>query len=459
MKVFDMEYGGNVDLPPNQIVYQADIEYDPETDEYGKISAIPIKVKDVKKDVGIFLYPKDAIRDAEQWLHAPNPGKGNPMSSKKYIFPKTMKFPVYDKAHERKAYAYALAGRIAEDQIIPVFEYLANEAKDKDVKAKATKAIKAWNAKKGGDIAKVKKVLEGKYRKNPYDPDLLPSDVLRLRGFDEPEQEVSKEWKEYAASIPKPEGFTTKKSGKYYNVFHYGKKVGSAKKSHSPTGWDVEIYGNWTSPPGQVNLLSWAIIKAKSAKEKEKYSAILAVVNEAVEEDIFAPYSKNPLAYEDLAQEVSQTGELVKEIPGKVDIYVYKVKGYPYKYAAVAVFPSGVEMVVGEANAIKEAVEDAKSSAMVRHVKNPADDTKVLFPDPQLGVLMHNWHSGQGDPIYRVGSLIYAYDPVDKEDIEDAISNLESMMGDYSGEDLEELEYIIGELDAGIIFGTSEGIE
>jgi len=80
----------------------------------------------------------------------------------KYIFPKEKKFPVGDKEHERRAYAYALAGRISEDQIMPVFRYLAKHAKDEDTKLRALGALLQWRNYQTGDVAKAYGVVRRK---------------------------------------------------------------------------------------------------------------------------------------------------------------------------------------------------------------------------------------------------------------------------------------------------------
>ncbi len=49
------------------------------------------------------------------------------------------------------------------------------------------------------------------------------------------------------------------------------------------------------------------------------------------------------------------------------------------------------------------------------------------YANRQLGVTLHHWHWGQGDPIYGVGSLIFAGDPVPCEDVESAVSGLQRL--------------------------------
>lgn len=69
-------------------------------------------------------------------------------------------------------------------------------------------------------------------------------------------------------------------------------------------------------------------------------------------------------------------------------------------------------------------------------------DEGARFPK-QVGVAMHQWHAGMGDPIYRVGSMIYAGKPVDPEELEDAIDSLETLVHSVSGADKRELKALI----------------
>jgi sugar phosphate isomerase/epimerase len=64
-----------------------------------------------------------------------------------------------------------------------------------------------------------------------------------------------------------------------------------------------------------------------------------------------------------------------------------------------------------------------------------------------LAVQLHHWHSGQGDPIYAVGSS--AGTPVPRDLIEDARDNLQRILEDYDNEDADEEELVglIDELD------------
>jgi len=58
--------------------------------------------------------------------------------------------------------------------------------------------------------------------------------------------------------------------------------------------------------------------------------------------------------------------------------------------------------------------------------KEASGNKPYLYLDPEIGVRMHNWHSGQGDPIYAVGSLVYAGRKVMKKHLQEAIDNLDS---------------------------------
>jgi hypothetical protein len=52
-------------------------------------------------------------------------------------------------------------------------------------------------------------------------------------------------------------------------------------------------------------------------------------------------------------------------------------------------------------------------------------EKKLFFPR-ELGVQLHNWHIGQGDPIYAAGSSIYAGLGISEELRDDAIRSLKS---------------------------------
>jgi DNA-binding MarR family transcriptional regulator len=75
---------------------------------------------------------------------------------------------------------------------------------------------------------------------------------------------------------------------------------------------------------------------------------------------------------------------------------------------------------------------------------------KVSYSNKKLGVAMHNWHGGQGDPIYAVGSMIFAGKPVSRSDVEDAIDNLEGLFDDADSSGKRELKGIIAALKKGL---------
>lgn len=85
---------------------------------------------------------------------------------------------------------------------------------------------------------------------------------------------------------------------------------------------------------------------------------------------------------------------------------------------------------------------------------NPLEEEKelLLFSDPSVGDKMHNWHSGMGDVIYRVGSLIYSGHPVSSADVEDAIGRFEDLRETAdSYEDVGEIDEILDELNAAVM--------
>jgi len=54
-----------------------------------------------------------------------------------------------------------------------------------------------------------------------------------------------------------------------------------------------------------------------------------------------------------------------------------------------------------------------------------ASNKPYLYLDPDLGVQLHNWHWGQNDPIYAVGSQIAAGKKVMKKHLQEAIDELD----------------------------------
>lgn len=83
---------------------------------------------------------------------------------------------------------------------------------------------------------------------------------------------------------------------------------------------------------------------------------------------------------------------------------------------------------------------------------------KIHYANKQLGVAMHQWHAGMGDPIYAVGSLIYAGHDVEREDAEDAIDSLETLLHTAKGADKRQLKATIAALKKGLM-GAREAVE
>lgn len=79
--------------------------------------------------------------------------------------------------------------------------------------------------------------------------------------------------------------------------------------------------------------------------------------------------------------------------------------------------------------------------------KPVAEEAMPMDFPKKLGVMMHNWHGGMGDPIYRIGSMIYAGKSVDPGELEDAVSALERLeRKTKAGADRDELTKIIAVL-------------
>jgi hypothetical protein len=79
-------------------------------------------------------------------------------------------------------------------------------------------------------------------------------------------------------------------------------------------------------------------------------------------------------------------------------------------------------------------VTDSKAKELLSNgaVKVPWSHGKLvhhapgkLVEDRALGLMMHNWHSGQGDSIYGVGSLLFAEQKPTVEAMQDALSNIQ----------------------------------
>lgn len=64
-----------------------------------------------------------------------------------------------------------------------------------------------------------------------------------------------------------------------------------------------------------------------------------------------------------------------------------------------------------------------------------------------LGVRLHQWHSGQGDPIYGVGSMFYAGKPASVDAVEDAVSNLRRSRTGVVGKDRKALDSLIATME------------
>jgi len=62
-----------------------------------------------------------------------------------------------------------------------------------------------------------------------------------------------------------------------------------------------------------------------------------------------------------------------------------------------------------------------------KEAKEAAPKKSYFYLDPQIGVRLHEWHYGQGDPIYAVGSQIYAGKKVPRRGLQEAIDSLESI--------------------------------
>lgn len=87
----------------------------------------------------------------------------------------------------------------------------------------------------------------------------------------------------------------------------------------------------------------------------------------------------------------------------------------------------------GKEDASKKVLESLANTSPGREpAPSPEESAKeasgkpYLYLDPDIGVRMHNWHSSMSDPVYAVGSQIYAGKKVMKKNLQDAIDNLES---------------------------------
>jgi len=118
-------------------------------------------------------------------------------------------------------------------------------------------------------------------------------------------------------------------------------------------------------------------------------------------------------------------------------------------------------MSVGDIIAIDDQMGDTHmvTGAGFLKLSPRADESKATggtyFPK-EIGVKLHNWHAGQGDAIYRVGSEIYAGHAVTLRELDRVIPVLERLVGQLkrdhisrgtdNEDDIEELESLIGTL-------------
>lgn len=76
-------------------------------------------------------------------------------------------------------------------------------------------------------------------------------------------------------------------------------------------------------------------------------------------------------------------------------------------------------------------------------------DKTPITGDYDTAVALHHWHSGQGDPIYMVGSLWYSDRPAPKYLVEGALRWLRSDLSKRKGRrdaDTRELRGLVAEL-------------
>jgi len=74
------------------------------------------------------------------------------------------------------------------------------------------------------------------------------------------------------------------------------------------------------------------------------------------------------------------------------------------------------------------------------------EEASGVFVPKNLGPILHNWHAGMGDPIYKVGSLAFAGKEVPADLVADAIDNLEAEIDDASAKDKRELKMLVSAL-------------
>lgn len=90
--------------------------------------------------------------------------------------------------------------------------------------------------------------------------------------------------------------------------------------------------------------------------------------------------------------------------------------------------------------------EEVKRLGLRRARRNPHP---LVYGTPRLGVLLHHWHGGQGDPIYGVGSMWYAGQGAHYSQVEGALRNLRRDRRDFRGPAgaRRELDYLIRKLE------------
>jgi hypothetical protein len=117
---------------------------------------------------------------------------------------------------------------------------------------------------------------------------------------------------------------------------------------------------------------------------------------------------------------------------GVMRVFVYKSKSsWSLPFVTVVQGSDGSELPGSSGSTADEAIKNTtkllkRAGAEIREGEDE-DEGGVSYSDKKLGVELHNWHSGQDDPIYQVGSLIFARKPVPNDLVDDAIGSLESL--------------------------------
>jgi hypothetical protein len=145
------------------------------------------------------------------------------------------------------------------------------------------------------------------------------------------------------------------------------------------------------------------------------------------------------------------------EKAGVMRIFVYKSKStWSLPFVTVVQGSDGSELPGSSGASAAAAIKNTKkllvqAGAKLEAADEDGEDETVTYGSKDLGVAMHHWHSGQGDPIYGVGSMIFARKPVPKADVEEALSSLESLLrGTTDKDDKRELNGIIKALKKGL---------